>query len=115
MLEGGPPLDDANIHAAVVKGDVDSVDALLRAKPERAWQVNVVGNAPLHLAATTGSVEIARLLIGHGAPIDAPNGDLRTPAVVALTPLPASGRLASPRGIALMWTPNLQGKAQVAA
>jgi ankyrin repeat protein len=80
----GPPLDDANVHAAVVQDDVDRVAALLHAKPERAWQVNVVGNAPLHLAAVTGSVEIARLLIEHGAPIDAVNGDLRTPAVIAL-------------------------------
>jgi len=84
LLHRGHDAVAETIETAVVQSDAEGVAALIDARPERVRQVNVVGNTPLHLAAATGAVGIARLLIDCGALVDAPNGDLRTPAVVAL-------------------------------
>jgi ankyrin repeat protein len=80
----GPPLDDANIRKAVREGDIHRVRALINEQPERVRQVDVVGNAPLHLAVAANNLEMVRLLVESGSPIDARNGNGRTPAVIAL-------------------------------
>jgi RNA polymerase sigma factor (sigma-70 family) len=80
----GPLVDAANLHQAVRDGDLKRARTLIRKKPERVRQVDAVGNTPLHWAVWGNHLDMARLLIEHGAPIDARNGDGRTPGVVAL-------------------------------
>ena len=80
----GPLADEANIRQVVAEGDVDLLRTLVAEKPERVQQVDAVGNTPLHVAVWANNSKITRLLIECGAPIDARNGDGRTPSVVAL-------------------------------
>jgi ankyrin repeat protein len=80
----GPPLDEANIRKAVREGNVEHVRTLIAGKPERVRQVDAVGNAPLHLAVAANNLEMVRLLVESGSPLDARNGNGRTPAVIAL-------------------------------
>ena len=80
----GPLVDEANIRQAVVEDDRGRVLQLLAEKPERVRQVDAVGNTPLHLAVALNRPEMVRILVEHGAPVDARNGDGRTPSVVAL-------------------------------
>lgn len=46
-------------------------------------QVNRLGWTPLHYAASKGRVETARMLIGHGAIVNAPGPDGTTPLMMA--------------------------------
>jgi ankyrin repeat protein len=80
----GPQLDEANIRKAVREGDAHRVQALIVDKPERVRQVDAVGNAPLHLAVAANNPGMVRLLVESGSPLDARNGNGRTPAVIAL-------------------------------
>lgn len=80
----GPLLDAANIRQAVADGDIERVRVLIAEKPERVRQVDGVGNTPLHIAVASGNLDMTRLLIERGAPVDARNGDGRTPGIVAL-------------------------------
>lgn len=80
----GPLLDAANIRQAVADGDIERVRTLIAEKPERVRQVDAVGNTPLHIAVAASNLDMTRLLIECGAPVDARNGDGRTPGVVAL-------------------------------
>lgn len=80
----GPFLDGANLHQAVREGHIERVRALLAEKPERIRQVDAVGNTALHWAVWANLPETVRLLVEQGAPLEARNGDGRTPAVVAL-------------------------------
>jgi ankyrin repeat protein len=80
----GPPLDEGNIRKAVREGSIESVRALIAEKPERVRQVDTVANAPLHLAVAANNLEMVRLLVQSGGPVEARNGNGRTPAVIAL-------------------------------
>ena len=80
----GPPLDEGNIRQAVRDGNVERVQSLIVEKPERVRQVDAVGNGPLHLAVAANNLPMVRLLIEAGSPLDARNGNDRTPAVIAL-------------------------------
>lgn len=80
----GPFLDEANLHQAVRENDIERVRALLAEKPERIRQVDAVGNTALHWAVGANLPEMVRWLVEQGAPLEARNGDGRTPAVVAL-------------------------------
>lgn len=80
----GPLLDADNIRQAVLEGDTKRVQALLAENPERVRQVDAVGNTPLHIATASNNLEMVRVLVENGAPIDARNGDGRTPSIVAL-------------------------------
>ena len=80
----GPPIDEGNIRQAVRNGNVERVRSLLAEKPERVRQVDAVGNAVLHLAVAANNLPIVRLLIETGSPVEARNGNGRTPAVIAL-------------------------------
>jgi ankyrin repeat protein len=80
----GPPLDEGNIRQAVRDGNVERVRSLIGEKPGRVRQVDAVGNAPLHLAVAANNLQMVRLLVESGSPVDARNGNGRTPAVIAL-------------------------------
>lgn len=80
----GPRLDEENIRQAVRDGNIERLRTLLAEKPERVRQVDAVGNAALHLAVAANNLEMVRLLVENGSPVDARNGNGRTPAVTAL-------------------------------
>ena len=80
----GPIVDGANLHQAVREGDVERTRALIRENPVRVRQVDAVGNTALHWAVAGDHVELTRLLVENGSPVDARNGDGRTPSVVSL-------------------------------
>ncbi len=80
----GPLTDEAGLHEAVRDGDFTQAEALVRKDPARLRQVDVVGNTALHWAVWTDNADMVRMLIEQGSPVDARNGDGRTPAVVAL-------------------------------
>jgi ankyrin repeat protein len=80
----GPPLDDANIRQAVRDGNVDRVRSLVVENPARVRQVDGVANAALHLSVAANNLEMVRLLLESGSPLDAVNGSGRTPAVIAI-------------------------------
>jgi ankyrin repeat protein len=80
----GPPLDDGNIRQAVRDGDIQRVRSLIAEKPERVRQVDAVGNSALHIAVAANNLEMVRLLIESRSPLDARNGNGRTPAVISL-------------------------------
>jgi hypothetical protein len=60
-----------NIHQAAQAGDVGRVAALLDATPTLVAEKDQNGRTPLHRAARNGHVEVARLLVEKGAPLDA--------------------------------------------
>lgn len=75
----------AEIHRAVESGDVALVTELLDANPRLvdAQDENQYQDLPLHIAAATGNLEIARLLLSHGAEVDSHDSDRSTPLHVA--------------------------------
>ncbi|MDA1191162.1 MAG: sigma-70 family RNA polymerase sigma factor [Candidatus Poribacteria bacterium] len=80
----GSLVDDANIHEVVRKGELDRTRALLDEQPDRVRQIDATGNTPLHWAVESKHLDVARLLIERGAPIDARRGDGRTPSIIAV-------------------------------
>jgi ankyrin repeat protein len=75
------------IHQAVVAGDTDRVKHLLRADPALAMlpdEADPFQSLPLHLAAINGHIEIARLLLETGVPVDCGDSDQSTPLHTAL-------------------------------
>ncbi|MBT5711872.1 sigma-70 family RNA polymerase sigma factor, partial [Candidatus Poribacteria bacterium] len=80
----GTLVDDGDICRAAADANIPRVTALIAEKPERVRHVDPVGNTPLHHATAANCLELVRVLVDHGAPVDALNGDGRTPAVVAL-------------------------------
>jgi ankyrin repeat protein len=79
----GPRVDEGNIRQAVRDGNIERVRSLIAENPERVRQVDAVGNAALHLATAANNLEMVRLLVESGSPLDARNGNGRTPAVIA--------------------------------
>jgi ankyrin repeat protein len=77
---------------AVKRGDASAVDALLTADPTRAGAVDEHAKTPLHWAAECDHPEIAALLVGAGADIEAETS-------WGMTPLQWAGVLGS-RGVA---------------
>jgi ankyrin repeat protein len=81
----------SDIEIALNKGDAAAVARILEADPSQVghyppgkeWQTT-----PLHHAADTGNIEIAKVLLSKGADIEARNGDGLTPLHMAV----ASGR-----------------------
>lgn len=69
LMSRGAKLD---IHSAARHGYIDEVRKLLAEDPSRVHARGGDGQTPLHIA---GSLEIARLLIEHGADIDARDVD----------------------------------------
>jgi len=79
------PALGGEIHEAIEAGDVARVKQILKDNPgavtERAD--NQFREMPIHFAATTGNIEIARLLLEAGADIDAGDSDNSTALGVA--------------------------------
>lgn len=65
------PAKPADLFAAVKKGDTTTVERLLATAPKLVKSVNGKGATPLHLAASTGSVALVKLLMAKGAPVNA--------------------------------------------
>ena len=80
----GTLVDDANLHQAVLDGDIERARALIAENPARVKQVDRVGNTALHWAVAKNNMAMVRLLLERGAPVNAQNGNGRTPSVVAL-------------------------------
>jgi ankyrin repeat protein/L-ascorbate metabolism protein UlaG (beta-lactamase superfamily) len=80
------PTSGGEIHKAVTAGDADSVAHLLKNNPGLANvpdEGDEFNSLPLHIAAASGNLEIARLLIEAGATVDAGDSDETTPLCVA--------------------------------
>ena len=77
--------DGANYdaYAACGLGDVDRLQALIDADAKASRAVDGYGMTPLHWAARAGAVECGRVLLAHGADIDAVNKTRRAPLQLA--------------------------------
>ncbi len=60
----------SGIHEAVKAGDLDTVLVLLKKQPEVVNDVTTDGSTPLHEAARSGELEIARALLVAGADVN---------------------------------------------
>ncbi|MBU8922835.1 MAG: ankyrin repeat domain-containing protein [Bacteroidales bacterium] len=79
------PLLAGDIHTAIQDGDVARVKAILKADPDAINESaeNRFKELPIHMAAQTGNVEIARILIEAGADVDAGDSDNSTALGIA--------------------------------
>jgi ankyrin repeat protein len=78
------------------------VDVNARLVLDGSWAppgVGEVSMTPLHVALTDGKVEIARLLIAHGADVHARDSIGRTPLIVAITYYPSAIELLLASGV----------------
>ncbi len=73
----------ADIHYAVVSGDIETVTRLLDEDPSLIELPDGDGSLPLHTAAYYGDLDMTRLLIERGAEIDAGDNDNSTPLISA--------------------------------
>ncbi len=76
LLENGATVD---LFSAAALGEADRLEALLAANPSLSHAKDVGGWTALHWAARTGQSMTGRLLLEHGAPVDARDGFGRTP------------------------------------
>lgn len=88
QLEAPAANGNTALMMAAFKGNRPAAEALV----ERGAAVNRPGWTPLHYAAASGDEDIARLLIKHGAKVDA----LSPPASGAYTPLMMAAREGHP-------------------
>jgi len=72
-------LQAATIHEVIDQGDSAAVAAMLDADPALLGDRQPNGRTPLHNAAYTGKLGIAKLLIGRGADVNAMTGTGSTP------------------------------------
>jgi len=79
------PAHSGEIHQAIAAGEAARVAELLRSEPDlaSAQNENATRDLPLHTAAITGNVEVARLLLEAGADVDGGDSDESTPLHVA--------------------------------
>ncbi len=77
------PLVAAEIHEAVTDQNAAAIGRMLTRDPSLAVAPDAMGNTPLHLAAQVGSVDILRLLLDVGAPVDVGDRDNSTALDVA--------------------------------
>ncbi|THH29427.1 hypothetical protein EUX98_g4771 [Antrodiella citrinella] len=73
------------IHTAALNNQVGLVRSLISQDPELVNSVDVDGRTPLHWAASSGSLSIARDLIDHKAVVDATDGSGWTPLHIAVS------------------------------
>jgi ankyrin repeat protein/L-ascorbate metabolism protein UlaG (beta-lactamase superfamily) len=85
MLCCALPVVAGEIHQAVEAGDITLVKQVLKKNPKAIFERadNQFKELPIHFAATTGNVEIARLLLDAGADIDAGDCDNSTALGIA--------------------------------
>ena len=80
LIEDGAVYD---VYAAAGLNDATRVLDLLATDPATARESGVYGMTPLHWACRAGSVACAKLLLDHGAEVDARNKARRTPLQLA--------------------------------
>jgi len=78
-LDARNKADETPLMMAALKAEADAAAALVA----RGAAVNKPGWAPLHYAATGGSVAIIRLLLAHGAALEARSPNGTTPLMMA--------------------------------
>lgn len=78
-----PADEELSVFDAAAFGRLERLRAILAADPSQAGALSDDGFTPLHLAVFAGQPEAARLLIDHGADLDA----LATSAVARVRPL----------------------------
>lgn len=83
-LVGNFPAQSAEIHKAIIKGNLSRVVALLKDHPEQLETRNNLGRTPLQLAVIHNKPEIAELLLANGADVNARDPDQQTPLLEAL-------------------------------
>jgi hypothetical protein len=71
--------DETPLMLAALKGEADAAAALVA----RGASVGKDGWSPLHYAATGGSAAIVKLLLAHGAPLEARSPNATTPLMMA--------------------------------
>ena len=75
---------DSVLHYTVLAGQIENVEKLLTHGMRVQHQSAADGATPLHRAAQVGNIEIAKVLINHGADLNAPNYLGQTSLHVAL-------------------------------
>lgn len=76
-------MNSQEIFDAIRANDVEKVKTLIESDKSVIKQKAGYGDTPLHYAALTDNEKIARLLITHGADVDAQNGSFYTPLMRA--------------------------------
>ncbi|RYG33530.1 hypothetical protein EON81_17945, partial [bacterium] len=71
------------IFLYAAKRDLEGVRRVLDRAPQALWQRKEWGNLPLHSAASQGSTDVAALLLGRGASIEATNYNGETALQIA--------------------------------
>ncbi len=79
------PALSGEIHRAIEAGDMARVKLILKSNPDAVFERddNQFRELPIHFAAATGNIEIARLLLEAGADIDAGDSDNSTALGIA--------------------------------
>lgn len=85
LIVSAQPALGNDIHAAIEAGDVAGVKAILKTDASAINSTNPArfNELPIHAVARTGNLEIARLLLDAGTPVDAGDSDNSTPLDVA--------------------------------
>ncbi len=68
-----------SIHQLCAAQKIEAVEKLLEKDPQLAKETDDSLQTPLHVAARTGNTRLARLLLEHGASLDAKDNKCRTP------------------------------------
>jgi len=77
------PTDSSYLAMAIAKRNVEWVAAILKRNPKAASARLSAGMRPLHMAASVGDADIAKLLVDHGADPKATTSDGTTPIDIA--------------------------------
>jgi ankyrin repeat protein len=75
---------DYDIFDAAAVGDLETVKALLKDKPESALSKSKLGLTPLHYASLTGRRRVAELLLANKADVNSTDDKGRTPLMLAV-------------------------------
>ncbi len=74
---------DADLHETIIRGDLQTVRALIEAGADLNVREPSAGSSPLITAAVFGRTEAANVLIGAGAALDQQNNDGWTALIIA--------------------------------